>query len=74
MIDMFATGTNIVRLRELAGLSVMDLQERMGFASPQTIYRWQRGETIPSVDNLLILADVLGVTMDEIVVRKQTGN
>ena len=40
----------------------------MELASPQ------HGETIPSVDNLIILADVLGVYMDEIIVWKRVQN
>ena len=62
---------NISRLREEAGLSVKELQEKMELASPQAIYKWQHGDTIPSVDNLIILADVLGVYMDEIIVWKR---
>ena len=46
----------------------------MELASPQAIYKWQHGETIPSVDNLIILADVLGVYMDEIIVWKRVQN
>ena len=68
---MHATGLNISRLREEAGLSVKELQAKMELASPQAIYKWQHGETIPSVDNLIILADVLGVSMDEIIVWKR---
>ena len=67
---MQATGMNIFRLRENAGISVPDLQKGLGLASPQAIYRWQRGETVPSVDHLLILAHIFGVTMDDIIVTK----
>ena len=41
-IDMVATGKNIERLRKVAGLSVRDLQDVFGFATPQAIYSWQR--------------------------------
>ena len=67
-IDMVATGRNIVRLREAAGLSVKDLQDIFGFATPQAIYKWQHGTTMPTLDNLVVLAAVLEVTMDEIIV------
>lgn len=70
IIDMHATGQNIVRLRESAGLSVNDLQEKLKLATSQAIYRWQRGETIPSIDNLIILTDIFGVTVDQIIVRR----
>ena len=68
-IDMAATGENIVRLRCQAGLSVQDLQQVLGFATPQAIYKWQRGTAMPTLDNLIILASVFGVTLDEIIIR-----
>ena len=69
-VDPVATGKNINRLRIAAGLSVKDLQMVFGFATPQAIYKWIHGTTLPTIDNLVILAAVLGVTMDEIVVVK----
>ena len=67
-IDMVATGKNIIRLREAAGLTVKDLQDIFGFATPQAIYKWQHGAAMPTIDNLVVLAAVLAVTMDEIIV------
>lgn len=67
-IDMVATGQNIVRLREAAGLSVKDLAKIFGFTTPQAIYKWQHGTAMPTVDNLVVLAAVFGVAMDDIVV------
>ena len=69
-VDPVATGQNINRLRIAAGLSVKDLQAVFGFATPQAIYKWIHGTALPTIDNLVILAAVLGVTMDEIVVVK----
>ena len=68
VIDLRATGQNIKTLRKAAGLSVRDLQEILGFTNPQAIYKWQNGDSLPSIDNLVILAAVLGVTIDEILV------
>lgn len=67
-INMVATGRNITRLRELAGLSVRDIQDVFGFATPQAVYKWQHGTALPTIDNLVVLAAVFGVTMDDIVV------
>ena len=58
--DMVATGRNIAKLREAAGLTVRDLQDIFGFATPQAIYKWQNGTAMPTVDNLVVLAAVLG--------------
>ena len=49
-IDMVATGRNIMRLREAAGLTVRDLQDIFGFATPQAIYKWQHGTAMPTID------------------------
>ena len=67
-IDMIRTGQNIARLRKQAGLSVRDLQDIFGFATPQAIYKWQQGAALPTLDNLVVLAAVLQVRMDDILV------
>ena len=68
VIDMAATGQNIVRLRTRAGLTVKDLQDIFGFATPQAIYKWQRGTAMPTLDNIAVLAAVFGVMIDDILV------
>ena len=74
-INTVATGQNINRLRLAAdrlrlaaGLSVRDMQIVFGFSTPQAIYKWFRGTAMPTIDNLVILAAMLDVTLDEIVV------
>ena len=67
-VDTVATGRNIDRLRITAGMSVKDMQMVFGFATPQAIYKWIHGTSMPTIDNLVILAAMLGVTLDEIVV------
>ena len=67
-IDMTGTGQNINRLRKQAGLSVKDLQDIFGFATPQAIYKWQQGVALPAIDNLVVLAAVLQVRVDDILV------
>lgn len=67
-IDMVATGENIARLREEAGLTVKDLQNIFGFATPQAIYKWQHGTAMPSIDNFVVLSVLFDVHIDEIIV------
>ena len=67
-IDMEATGTNIVRMRRQHGMTVQDLQQVFGFSTPQAIYQWQRGTALPTLDNIVVLAAVFGVTVDELIV------
>jgi len=71
IINMTKTGQNIVILRRKAGLSVRDLQEAFGFGTPQAIYKWQQGLALPNIDNLVMLAALLGVKMDDIIVTDQ---
>ena len=68
VIDMVATGANIKHLRIERGLTVRDLQRYFAFQEPQAIYKWQRGESLPSVDNLYALGVLFDVSMDEILV------
>ena len=67
-INMAGTGQRISDLRKAAGLSVKDLQDIFGFATPQAIYKWQHGTTMPTLDNLVVLSVVLGVAIDDILV------
>ena len=69
VIDPVATGANIVRLREDRGLSVRDLQTYFGFEEPRAIYKWQSGQSLPTVDNLYALGALLDVTVDDILVK-----
>ena len=67
-IDMAATGENISRLRKEAGLSVRDIQEAMGFTAPNAVYKWERGESLPALENLMALSQLFGVRMEEILI------
>lgn len=69
-IDIEKTGQNIKRLRTQANMSARDLSNIFGFTRPTAVYHWEKGLKIPSLDNLVILAKVFGVTMDEIIVCK----
>ena len=70
VIDQTATGRNIRRLRIEQGLTVRDLQDFFGFEEPQAIYKWQRGESLPSVDNLYALGSLLEVPIEQILIQK----
>ena len=67
-INLVRTGANITHLRKAAGLSVHDLKMAFGFNSPQAIYKWQNGTALPTVDNLIALAALLHVRMDDIII------
>jgi len=67
-INMTATGANIKALIKTKGLRVTDVQTILGFNTPQAIFKWMRGDAMPSIDNMVILAHLLDVTIDEILI------
>lgn len=67
-INMTETGNNISKFRKEKGITVRQIQEVMGFNTPQAIFKWQRGETMPSLDNMLVLSELFEKKIEEIVV------
>ena len=65
---MSATGRKLKSVRERRGLSVREVQNYFGFAAPQAVYSWERGETLPSVDNLYALSFLYDTSMMEMLV------
>ena len=70
VIDLLATGMHLKELMDARKLSVQDVQEAMGLASPQAVYRWLCGSNLPSVDNLYALSRFLDVPMNNVIVEK----
>lgn len=67
-INMVETGKKIEEMRKKTGMTVKELQDIFGFATPQAIYKWQHGTAMPTIDNLVILAAVFGCRIDDIIV------
>lgn len=67
-IDMEKTGERLKRKIKEQGYMVKDIQEYLQLACPQAIYRWYKGQILPSVDNLLMLSRLLGVHMEDLLV------
>ena len=73
VVDLRQTGQNILHLRERTGLSVKELQAILGFSTPQAIYKWQHGDCLPTVDNLVALSAVFSVPVDAILAVNSEG-
>ena len=69
-VDLVATGENIKRLRVKNGITIAQIQERLVLSSPRIIYRWQRGERLPSVENLILLSKMFNTIVNDIVIFK----
>lgn len=72
-IDVVATGANIKAIMKAKGFKVADVQARCGFNNPQAIFKWMRGDTVPTIDNMIIIADMFDVTIDQIVIIKRVN-
>ncbi len=72
-VDMVATGRQIGNLRKAKGLRVEDISDYMGFTGPQAVYKWQRGECLPDVENLIALSRLFSTTVEDIIKVRQTG-
>ncbi len=68
-IDPVATGARIRELRKARGLKVTDISTWMGFESPQAVYKWQRGDSLPDLENMARLMKLFRINnIDEIMV------
>ena len=56
----------IVELRKSKGLSQEELAEQLGI-SRQAVSRWELGQTLPDIPNLLQLCELFGVSADYLV-------
>ena len=70
VINMALTGARIKMMRKQRGITVKQITEFMGFTEPVAVYKWQRGESLPSTDNLLALARILNCSMEDILVTE----
>lgn len=71
IVDRKMTGRRINNLMIDRGFSVLRLQDLMELESAQSIYKWLGGETIPTVDKLVKLAQIFGCKIDDIVITKE---
>ena len=53
-------------LREKQGLSQGEIAEKI-IVSRQTVYKWERGTAVPSTENLILLGELYGISLDELV-------
>lgn len=71
-VDSEATGKNIKEAIAKSGKSVYDIAEEM-FIDPDNLYRWCKGKRMPTLENTAIIADLTGVTIDDLVVTRRVS-
>lgn len=69
-IDMQRTGSKLKSMIEAAGYTPRMIQDYLHLSCVQPIYRWYKGLILPSVDHLFMLSELLGVHMEEMLVKK----
>ena len=69
-IDLEASSKNIRRFMDGKGVTVRQVQTALHLTCPQTVYKWLYGQSLPTIDNLVALAFLLDVTIDDIVVTR----
>ena len=70
-IDMEQTGRILRQKIRQKGYSVKDIQKLLHLSCPQPVYRWFKGQILPSVDHLYVLSRVLSCHMEELLVEKR---
>ena len=69
-INMIETGKNIKTITKLNNIKIVQIQQILGFNTPQAIYKWFRGEAMPTIDNMVVLAATLNTTIDNLIVTE----
>ena len=67
-INMEETGANIKRQIKSKGYSIKEIMEITGVTTEQAIYKWYSGKSIPSIETQLVLCDILGIDIKELLV------
>ena len=69
VIDLRSTGARINELRRERGITVDELRVYLGMNNPNSIYKWFRGEVLPTLENMYALSVILEVPINDIIGR-----
>ena len=64
---------NLVQMRKLLSMTQEDLAEKVG-VTKQAVAKWESGESLPDLEKSRLLADALGVSLDELVNHEPEDN
>ena len=70
VINLVRTGKNIKRIAKERGFSADKIRGMLGISDRSNVYKWFRGEVLPTVDNLLAMSILFGVTINELIVTE----
>ncbi len=64
---------NLVQMRKIHGMTQEELAEKIG-VSRQAVAKWEAGDSLPDLEKSKLLAEVLGVTLDELANHEPEDN
>jgi len=68
-LDNIGTGLRIKQIMKEKNVGIRDVSRVLNI-SFQAVYRWQKGEVLPTLNNLFMLAQILGTDVDDLLVEK----
>ncbi len=70
VLDPIATGKKINQIRKDRNISVTDIKDALGLSTTNAIYKWFRGDSMPTLDNIILLSNILGVGIADLLVTR----
>lgn len=72
-IDMKATGKNLAAIFAERGLSLSSTSNLIA-VSPQAVHNWTIGKSLPKLENLIYLAEILKFNVQDVIVVEHNDN
>ena len=63
MFDIMTMAENIKAYRNNKGLNQYEFAEKLGI-SPQAVSKWECGQSCPSIENLCMISEIFGISID----------
>lgn len=63
-----------MRIRDLMdqrGVTVKMVAAHLGLASGNAVYKWERGQCLPTIDSMVMLTDILECSLDDLIAIKE---
>lgn len=72
-MDKIKFADRLTDLRKAQHMTQADLAKKLNI-SPQAVSKWETGESIPDIEMLELLADLYGLTLDELIRGETSTN
>lgn len=73
-INLEATGERIRAKRMALGMTMQDVIDRLCLGSAMSVWKWETGKNLPTLDNLVNLAEVFGCEPMDLIVITEVPN